>query len=238
MGRKGSQLASRVSIPLDQLSVLGSIDKTIIRRIVQRHLNEIRYCYDGEYHGRFGGSGSLVGQLVIAPTGKVVSAHIATSTLKNERLEGCVLNAIKRWEFPKTNSGGFALESLPFQFGMAGGKDVRDAKWTSALAIYRGTGSRLDRVAKLTAIVQAPDQAPLALAWWIVEKHLHGLGAGAAGYLLAAKLLRDEGLERDALRVLSELSPTDATLVARELRAWGKGDEAKRIETLAKAAEK
>ena len=98
----------------------GTLDKEIIRRIVRRHLNEVKYCYD---------------QALIAPAeagwppgravhdrgnGQVLASVVQSSTLGAPAAEMCVVNAIKRWQFPAPEQGGLAIVSYPFQFSPAG----------------------------------------------------------------------------------------------------------------------
>jgi hypothetical protein len=101
-------------------SVRGSLDKEIIRRIVRRHLNEVRYCYDQALARNPKLDGRMVAQFTIAPTGQVLASVVQSSTLGSPSVEMCVANAIKRWEFPSPDKGGLAIVSYPFSFAPAG----------------------------------------------------------------------------------------------------------------------
>jgi TonB family protein len=103
-------------------SVRGSLDKEIIRRIVRRHLNEVRFCYQEGLTRRPSLQGRVVTQFTIAPTGRVMAALLQTSSLKEVSVEACVVNAVKRWEFPAPNGGGLVMVSYPFTFSPAGGE--------------------------------------------------------------------------------------------------------------------
>ncbi|HEY6476442.1 MAG TPA: AgmX/PglI C-terminal domain-containing protein [Polyangia bacterium] len=100
--------------------VQGNLDKEIIRRIVRRHLNEVRFCYQDALTKRPSLEGRLVTQFTIAPSGRVLAAVVQSSTLKAVAVEACVVNAIKRWEFPAPEHGGLAMVSYPFTFAPAG----------------------------------------------------------------------------------------------------------------------
>ncbi|MFL5307979.1 MAG: TonB family protein [Polyangia bacterium] len=102
------------------VSVRGSLDKEIIRRTVRRHLNEVRYCYDGALAAHPALSGRLVVQFTIAPTGRVLAALLSSSTLANVAVESCVVAAVRRWEFPEPQGGGLASVTYPFQLSRAG----------------------------------------------------------------------------------------------------------------------
>jgi TonB family protein len=101
-------------------SVRGTLDKEIIRRVVRRHLNEVKYCYQQALSRRPTLEGRLVTQFTIAPTGRVLAAVVQSSTLREVSVEACVVNAVKRWEFPAPDRGGLAMVSYPFTFAPAG----------------------------------------------------------------------------------------------------------------------
>jgi TonB family protein len=105
---------------LGTASVRGSLDKDIIRRIVRRHLNEVKYCYDQALTRNPKLDGRMVAQFTISPTGRVLASVVQSSTLGSPTVEMCVANAIKRWEFPAPERGGLAIVSYPFSFAPAG----------------------------------------------------------------------------------------------------------------------
>ncbi len=105
---------------IGKADVQGTLDKAIIRRVVRRHLNEVKYCYQQALPRRPTLEGRLVTQFTIAPSGQVLAAFIQSSTLRAVEVEACVVNAVKRWEFPAPNHGGLAMVSYPFSFAPAG----------------------------------------------------------------------------------------------------------------------
>jgi TonB family protein len=94
----------------------GSLDKEIIRRVVHLHMNEVKYCYDQELVRKAGLEGRLSIQFVISPMGQVLSSVLQSSTMGNVHVEKCVVDAVKRWGFPKPTGGGIAIVSYPFNF--------------------------------------------------------------------------------------------------------------------------
>jgi TonB family protein len=99
----------------------GSLDKEIIRRIVRRHLNEVRYCYEQVLPRHPSLSGRAVVQFTIGKDGQVIASVLQSSTLAMPNLESCVVNAVKRWPFPAPERGGLTMVSYPFQFAPGGG---------------------------------------------------------------------------------------------------------------------
>jgi TonB family protein len=102
-------------------TVRGNLDKEIIRRIVRTHLNEIRFCYEQSLVRHPSLSGRVVVQFTIAPTGRVMTAVLQSSTIGEPALNSCVVEATRRWEYPRPDGGGLAIVSYPFQLTPAGG---------------------------------------------------------------------------------------------------------------------
>jgi TonB family protein len=100
--------------------VRGSLDKDIIRRVVRLHMNEVKYCYDQELTKKAGLEGRVAVQFVISPFGQVVSSVLQSTTMGNLRVEKCVVDAVRRWQFPKPTGGGIAIVSYPFNFVSGG----------------------------------------------------------------------------------------------------------------------
>jgi TonB family protein len=98
----------------------GTLDKEIIRRIVRRHLNEVKYCYDQALVRQPKLDGRMVVKFTIAGTGQVLASFVQSTTLGSPAVEMCVANAVKRWEFPAPRQGGLAIVSYPFTFSPAG----------------------------------------------------------------------------------------------------------------------
>lgn len=96
--------------------VRGSLDKDIIRRVVRLHMNEVKYCYDQELVKKSGLDGRISIQFVISPQGQVLSSVLQSTTMGNVHVEKCVVDAVRRWQFPKPDGGGIAIVSYPFNF--------------------------------------------------------------------------------------------------------------------------
>lgn len=100
----------------DHTKIRGSLDKEIIRRVVRLHMNEVKYCYEQELVKQPRLEGRISVQFVISPMGQVVSSVLNSSTMGNVRVEKCVVDATKRWGFPKPDGGGIAIVAYPFNF--------------------------------------------------------------------------------------------------------------------------
>ena len=93
--------------------VRGALAKPIIRRIVRRHINELRYCAARE---KPPAKGRIVLQWTIAASGRVLLSRARKSTLKPKRATRCMVAAVKRWRFPRPKGGGIVIVAYPLVF--------------------------------------------------------------------------------------------------------------------------
>jgi TonB family protein len=117
----GHRKARAPEIVLAPPTTRGTLDKEIIRRVVRSHLNEIRFCYEQSLLRRPSLSGRVVVQFTIAPTGRVLVSALQSSTIAEPALSSCVVEATRRWEYPRPDRGGLVSVSYPFQLTPAGG---------------------------------------------------------------------------------------------------------------------
>ena len=99
--------------------VTGSLDKNIIRRIIRRHINEAKYCYQKALMNNKKLAGLIKVRFIIAANGRVLKAEVVSSSLNNKKVEKCLTMAIKRWLFPKVKGGGTVVVTYPFRFRTA-----------------------------------------------------------------------------------------------------------------------
>jgi TonB family protein len=121
VGRLQPRRVIAPQVTVTEAQVRGSLDKDIIRRVVRRHLPEVRFCYEKELPRAPSLAGRVAVNFTIANTGRVAAALVQSSTLGNARAEGCVLDAVRRWEFPRPMGGGIVIATYPFNFVVAGG---------------------------------------------------------------------------------------------------------------------
>jgi len=96
--------------------VQGGLSREVIRRVVRRHINEVRFCYEQRLTERPDLAGRVTVNLLIAGTGAVQSSHVASTTLGDAQLERCVAQAGRRWTFPVPEGSGMTLVTYPFVF--------------------------------------------------------------------------------------------------------------------------
>lgn len=99
--------------------VKGSLSKEVIRRIVHRHINEVRFCYEKQLASHSEISGQVVIKFIISASGKVQMAALASSTLGDATVENCILQAVRRWNFPQPKGGGSVIVTYPFELSLS-----------------------------------------------------------------------------------------------------------------------
>ena len=97
-------------------SVQGSLDRSIIAKIIKKHLNQIRHCYQKELNKNPNLYGKIVIKFTIGGNGRVTRASVANTTMRNVSVEDCVARVIKHIMFPKPKGGGIVVVSYPFVF--------------------------------------------------------------------------------------------------------------------------
>jgi len=103
-----------------RVEVKGALDKEIIRRVVRRNLNQVRYCYQRELQSTPDLYGRIMVRFMIVGNGQVASSRVQSSTLNNTNVESCITQAVRRWLFPKPQGGGTVIVSYPFVLRAAG----------------------------------------------------------------------------------------------------------------------
>jgi TonB family protein len=102
--------------PLEPIEVKGGIAKEIVRRIVGRHADEVRFCYEHALAANPTLAGRVILKFTIAATGDVIDAQVRDSTLGNAAVETCLAAVADNWEFPYPLPPGRVFVSYPFVF--------------------------------------------------------------------------------------------------------------------------
>jgi TonB family protein len=120
VGVLGGKQSVDVGITSSEPMVMGSLDKELIRQVIQRNRGQIRFCYESQLTKYPKLSGKVAVKFVINAEGKVVSSDVAQSTAGNAELESCVAGRVRTWQFPKPKGGGVVIVTYPFIFKAAG----------------------------------------------------------------------------------------------------------------------
>ncbi|MBI5481937.1 MAG: AgmX/PglI C-terminal domain-containing protein [Deltaproteobacteria bacterium] len=111
----GTMLGSEIGDPADAPPPGGFLSKDQIRGVMRAHQREIRYCYERELVKNPSLAGTVVVKLVIGASGAVTSAVVASSTLGNPPVEGCIAQAVTQFTFPPPKGGGIVVVSYPYK---------------------------------------------------------------------------------------------------------------------------
>jgi TonB family protein len=101
-----------------EATVQGSLDKAVIRRVIQQHINEVKTCYEAELEKNASLAGRLMVRFTVEPDGKVSESSVQESSLKSPAAEGCIRDAVRTWIFPKPQ-GGKVVVTYPFVLASA-----------------------------------------------------------------------------------------------------------------------
>ena len=119
-GARGKRAERKISVKRGKPRVNGYLSPEQINRVVRANQAAVRYCYETEVQRQPNLKGRVEISWRIGLTGTVSTSRVASSSLKNSRVEGCIVRQVRRWRFPKPD-GGEVRVTYPFIFGVSGG---------------------------------------------------------------------------------------------------------------------
>jgi hypothetical protein len=124
VGGLGKKSDRDVNISTGTAVVMGSIDKELIRKVIQDHAAQIRYCYEQQLavNPRLQGKVSI--KWIINAEGAASSAQVdgSATTLEDAKVHECMMSRITSWAFPKPKGGGIAVITYPWILRSSGGQ--------------------------------------------------------------------------------------------------------------------
>jgi TonB family protein len=117
LGKKGS---AEVKIDTSAVSITGTIDRELIRRVIHANHGKFKYCYENELVRNPRLAGRIAVRFQINAQGAVTFASVDHSTMGNAAVENCVVARIRGLTFPMPQGGGAALVTYPFVFNPPG----------------------------------------------------------------------------------------------------------------------
>ncbi len=112
--RRAARVPEGIHIGGGETEVHGTLAREVIRRVIRRHRNEVRFCYEQGLQSQPDLQGRVTTRFVISPTGTVTTSLVAASTVRHPPTEQCIARAIRRWTFPSPDSGGVVSVTYPF----------------------------------------------------------------------------------------------------------------------------
>ncbi|BDG04934.1 adventurous gliding motility protein GltG [Anaeromyxobacter oryzae] len=121
LGKKGDHA---VSIATGTAQVMGSIDRELVRKVIQDHAAQIRYCYEQQLALNPKLSGKVSIKWVINGDGSASLPEVerGATTLEDSKVHECMMSRITSWQFPKPKGGGIAVITYPWILRSAGGE--------------------------------------------------------------------------------------------------------------------
>lgn len=120
VGNLGKKAERDINITAGTPTIMGSLDKELIRKVIEAHKAQIRYCYEKELVRTPGLFGKIDMEWTIGGDGLVKDSKPKTSTMNNPEVERCIAQKIRTWEFPKPKGGGIVIVRYPFVFKTSG----------------------------------------------------------------------------------------------------------------------
>jgi pSer/pThr/pTyr-binding forkhead associated (FHA) protein len=120
VGVLGGKQNVDIGITSSEPTVMGSLDKELIRQVIKRNVNQIRYCYESQLTRYPKLNGKVSVKFVISASGSVASSNVASADTNNAELETCVAGRVRTWMFPKPKGGGVVIVTYPFIFKKSG----------------------------------------------------------------------------------------------------------------------
>ncbi|HET8541815.1 MAG TPA: adventurous gliding motility protein GltG [Anaeromyxobacter sp.] len=113
LGKKGER---DVNVATGPATVMGSIDKELIRKVIQDHAAQIRYCYETQLAINPRLQGKVAIKWIINADGSASSPQVdrSATTLEDSKVHECMMSRITSWAFPKPKGGGIAVITYPW----------------------------------------------------------------------------------------------------------------------------
>lgn len=112
----GRETHKPILVMREPAEVIGGLDREEIARVVRRHRDAVRHCYERELQSRPDLEGKVVMRFVVGGNGAVLAAKAAESTLADPTVEACIARQIQTWQFPAVQGGGVVVVRYPFLF--------------------------------------------------------------------------------------------------------------------------
>jgi hypothetical protein len=94
--------------------VEGGLSRNEIAAVIERHIGEIRYCYEQGLQTNPKLAGRVSMKFFIAANGYVSKANITNTSLHSNQVEGCITSHLKTWKFPHPRGGVVVKVNYPF----------------------------------------------------------------------------------------------------------------------------
>jgi hypothetical protein len=99
--RKGPvDKAATLAFTVKDVAVTKGFTKDEVLKVALAHVREMEKCYAGSSL-----PGKLLLKLIINPDGTVKGVHASSNTFKSIIIRQCIVEQVKKWQFPATTDG-------------------------------------------------------------------------------------------------------------------------------------
>jgi hypothetical protein len=122
VGGLGAKSDRPINVSTGPPTVMGAIDRELIRKVIQEHAAQIRYCYEQQLAINPRLTGKVAITWVINADGSASQAKVdgGATTLDDAKVHECMMARIQSWQFPKPKGGGYAVITYPWILRSAG----------------------------------------------------------------------------------------------------------------------
>ncbi|MBQ47314.1 MAG: hypothetical protein CMP10_07575 [Zetaproteobacteria bacterium] len=114
-GKKGRGRPT-IEVPEGDPIINGGLTQNEVLAVIRANLNQIRHCYEQLLQRSPSSSGKIKVKFRVESNGRVGSAKISASSIRDTLMKSCVTGKIKRWKFPKPRGGKPVNVNYPFVF--------------------------------------------------------------------------------------------------------------------------
>ena len=117
--QRGSPYRGAPRVRMETPVVSAGLSSEVVRRVLRRHINELRFCYEQSLPSEPTAGGTLEARIDISGTGAVQHATVTLGpgAALDERTQSCVANAFRRWTFPEPSGHTAVHVTSSFTFG-------------------------------------------------------------------------------------------------------------------------
>jgi len=93
----------------------GTIERSLVERFINQHKFQLQICYEQSLRRNDKATGTMEWKWTINSRGIVSGIELARSTIKDKKLESCIKEKMRTWQFPSPQNGSVEI-SYPFVF--------------------------------------------------------------------------------------------------------------------------
>ncbi|CAN2042386.1 Trypsin [Candidatus Magnetomoraceae bacterium gMMP-15] len=99
------ELKGKVNFLSDETAVSGMLSKELFNGIIQKHLKEIKNCYQKVLKNEPSIKGKATLRIVIDAQGMAKQIRFISKELSSKELKECIITLVKQWHFPASKDG-------------------------------------------------------------------------------------------------------------------------------------